>query len=213
MEYQIFHILTLILKQYINSNKIVHKKLYKWVSTYFFKMFYKIKLKDYVDLSPELFHGDLNESIKEQLIRNYKDKTTEDFGLIITIASVDSIGEGFKLPEDASRHYVVEFSVIAFKPELHEVIAGEVSSVTNFGVFVNLGIIDGMVHLSQTMIDQVSFSKVGSIQGAETGQSLKVGDKVRASVVAVSFRDIRNVKVGLTMRQPGLGCEDWLTSE
>jgi DNA-directed RNA polymerase subunit E' len=176
-------------------------------------MFYKIKLKDYVDLSPELFGGNLNESIKEQLIRNYKEKTTEDFGLVITISSVDSIGEGFKLPEDASRHYVVEFTIITFKPELHEVIQGEVSSVTNFGVFVNLGMIDGMVHLSQTMIDQVSFSKVGSLQGSETGQTLKVGDKIKASVVAVSFRDIRNVKVGLTMRQPGLGAKDWLTSD
>lgn len=173
-------------------------------------MFYKAKIKDYVDLSPELFEGDLNESIKEQLSRNYKDKTAEDIGLVISVVSVDSVGEGFKLPEDPSRHYVVEFTVIAYKPEIHEVVEGEVSSVTNFGVFVNLGVIDGLVHLSQTMADQVSFSKTGSIQGSQTGQSLKVGDWVRASVVAVSFKDINNVKVGLTMRQPGLGAMEWL---
>ena len=176
-------------------------------------MFYKVKLKDYVDLSPELFQGDLNESVKEQLMRNYKDKTTEDLGLVVTVISVDNVGEGFKLPEDASRHYVVEFTVLTYKPELHEVVEGEVSSVTNFGVFVNLGIIDGLVHLSQTMADQVSFSKTGSIQGSQTGQTLKTGDSVRASVVAVSFKDIRNVKVGLTMRQPGLGAIEWLKGE
>lgn len=173
-------------------------------------MFYKVKLKDYVDLNPDLFDGDLSESIKEQLIRDYKDRTTEDLGLVVSVIGVDNIGEGFKLPEDGSRHYVVEFTLLTYKPELHEVVEGEVTSVTNFGVFVNLGIIEGLVHLSQTMADQVSFSKVGSIQGAQTGQSLKVGDKVRASVVAVSFKDIRNVKVGLTMRQPGLGSHEWL---
>ncbi len=173
-------------------------------------MFYKVKLKDYVDLSPELFEGDLNESIKEQLSRNYADKTTEDLGLIISVVSVDGVGEGFKLPENPSRHYVVEFTVLAYKPDLHEVVEGEVSSVTNFGVFVNLGVIDGLVHLSQTMADQVSFSKTGMIQGSQTGQTLKAGDVVRASVVAVSFKDIRNVKVGLTMRQPGLGSMEWL---
>lgn len=173
-------------------------------------MFYKVKLKDYVDLSPDLFEGDLNESVKEQLTRDYSEKTTEEFGLVISVISVDSIGQGFKLPEDSSRHYVVEFTLLAYKPEIHEVIEGEVSSVTNFGVFVNMGIIDGLVHLSQTMADQVSFSKVGSIQGSQTGQTLKTGDIVRASVVAVSFKDIRNVKVGLTMRQPGLGCLEWL---
>ena len=173
-------------------------------------MFYKFKIKDYVDLSPDLFEGDLAESIKEQLIRNYSDKTTEDFGLVISVVSVDEIGAGFKLPEDSSRHYVVEFTVLTYKPELHEVVEGEVSSVTNFGVFVNLGVIDGLVHLSQTMVDQVSFSRTGMIQGSNTGQDLKAGDKVRASVVAVSFKDIRNVKVGLTMRQPGLGAFEWL---
>ncbi len=173
-------------------------------------MFYKIKLKDYVAVSPDLFEGDLNSSVKEQLIRSYSDKTNEDFGLIVAVESVESVGDGFKLPEDSSRHFVVEFTVIAYKPELHEVVEGEVSSVTNFGVFVNLGIIDGLVHLSQTMVDQVSFSNTGMIQGSETGQSLKAGDAVRASVVAVSFKDIRNVKVGLTMRQPGLGAFSWM---
>lgn len=173
-------------------------------------MFYKVKLKDYVDLSPDLFEGDLNESVKEQLIRDYSEKTTEEFGLVISVISVDGIGQGFKLPEDSSRHYIVEFTILAYKPEIHEVIEGEVSSVTNFGVFINMGIIDGLVHLSQTMVDQVSFSKVGSIQGSQTGQTLKTGDIVKAAVVAVSFKDIRNVKVGLTMRQPGLGSIEWL---
>ena len=176
-------------------------------------MFYKIQVKDYVDLSPDLFEGDLNSSIKEQLIRNYSDKTTEELGLVISIISVDNVGEGFKLPEDPSRHYVVEFTILTYKPELHEVIEGEVTSVTNFGVFVSMGVIEGLVHLSQTMADQVSFSNTGIIQGSQSGQTLKTGDFVRASVAAVSFKDIRNVKIGLTMRQPGLGSIDWATGE
>jgi DNA-directed RNA polymerase subunit E' len=172
-------------------------------------MFYEVELEDYVALSPDLFDGELKDSIKEQLIRTYSDKTTEDFGLIVSVIDVLDIGEGFKLPEDESRYYVVKFKVITYKPELHEVVEGEVSSVTSFGLFVNLGIIDGLVHLSQTMVDHVSFSKTGVLQGRDTGKTLKVGDKVRASVVAVSFKDIKNVKVGLTMRQPGLGNVEW----
>jgi len=173
-------------------------------------MFYKIKLEDYVALSPEFFGENLEESIKEQLTKNYSDKTTEDFGLVVTVLDVDFVGEGFKLPEDPSRYYVVKFTIIAYKPELHEVIEGDVSSVTNFGVFVSLGILEGLIHLSQTMVDQVSFSKTGIIQGSQTGQTLKTGDLVRASVVAVSFKDMRNIKIGLTMRQPGLGSLSWM---
>ncbi len=176
-------------------------------------MFYETQLKDYVDLSPDLFEGDLQESIKEQILRNYANKTTEDLGLVITVLDIQTIGEGFKLPEDPSRHYVVEFTLLTYKPELHEVIEGKVSSVTNFGVFVNMGILDGLVHLSQTMVDQVSFSNTGVLLGSQTGQTLKADQKVRASVVAVSFKDIRNVKIGLTMRQPGLGALEWLGGE
>ena len=172
-------------------------------------MFYKTTLRDYVGLSPDLFDADLNEAIKEQLTRNYAEKTTEDLGLVVSVLSVDSIGEGFKLPEESSRFYIVEFTLITYKPELHEVIQGEVTSVTNFGVFVNLGVIEGLVHLSQTMADQASFSNTGVIQGSKTGQILKAGSEVRAAVVAVSFKDIRNVKIGLTMRQPGLGALEW----
>ena len=172
-------------------------------------MFYKIEIEDYVALSPELFDGDLNESVKEQLTRVYANKTTEEFGLVISVLKVNDIGQGFKLPEDSSRYYVVKFEMLAYKPELHEVVEGEVSSVTNFGVFVNIGVIDGLTHLSQTMVDQVSFSNTGMIQGSQTGQTLKAGEMVRASVVAVSFKDIRDVKIGLTMRQPGLGALSW----
>ena len=176
-------------------------------------MFYETQLKDYVDLSPDLFDGDLQESIQEQIMRNYANKTTEDLGLVITVLDVKTIGEGFKLPEDPSRHYVVEFTLLTYKPELHEVIEGKVSSVTNFGMFVNMGVLDGLVHLSQTMVDQVSFSNTGVLLGAQTGQTLKTEQHVRASVVAVSFKDIRNVKIGLTMRQPGLGAHEWLENE
>lgn len=173
-------------------------------------MFYKIEIEDYVALSPELFEGDLTNAIKEQLSRVYENKTTEEFGLVISVLNVGEIGQGFKLPEDSSRYYVVKFTVLAYKPELHEVVEGEVSSVTNFGIFVNMGVIDGLTHLSQTMVDQVSFSNTGMIQGSQTGQTLKAGDMVRASVVAVSFKDIRDVKIGLTMRQPGLGSLSWM---
>ena len=176
-------------------------------------MFYCVKIRDFANLNPDLFSKDLNEAVLEQLKRDYSDKTTEDFGLVVSILSVENVGEGFKLPEDSSRHYVVEFTILTFKPDIHEVVRGFVSSVTNFGVFINLGVIDGLVHLSQTMVDQTSFSKSGTIQGSKTQQVLKVDDFVRASIVAVSFKDLRNLKLGLTMRQPGLGAEDWLKAK
>ena len=172
-------------------------------------MFYNIKLKDYVALDSDLFEEDLTEAIKKQILRDYMYKVTEDFGFIISVIEIEKIGEGFKLPEDSSRHYVVEFSVISFLPEIHEYIVGDISSITEFGAFVNLGVIEGLVHLTQTMNEQVSYSKTGLIQSNKSNKSLKEKDIVKAKIVAISFKDLRNIKIGLTMRQPGLGNIVW----
>jgi DNA-directed RNA polymerase subunit E' len=51
--------------------------------------------------------------------------------------------------------------------------------------------------------------------GKESKRELRVGDQVRARVVAVSIneRNPRESKIGLTMRQPGLGKLDWLEED
>ena len=70
-----------------------------------------------------------------------------------------------------------------------------------------------MVHVSQAMDDFVSFSKSGTLTGKQSNKVLKTGDAVRARIVAISFKDPRNPKLGLTMRQPFLGKKEWIEVE
>ncbi|MCI4346514.1 MAG: hypothetical protein L3K07_07170, partial [Thermoplasmata archaeon] len=48
--------------------------------------------------------------------------------------------------------------------------------------------------------------------GVETKRDLKVGYKVRARIVSLSLSEIspRDSRIGLTMRQPGLGRLEWI---
>ncbi|MBI4449372.1 DNA-directed RNA polymerase, partial [Candidatus Woesearchaeota archaeon] len=62
----------------------------------------------------------------------------------------------------------------------------------------------------QTMDDFVSFSKEKVLVGKESSRVLKVGDRCRAKMIAVSYKDPSNPKLGLTMRQPRLGKLEWL---
>ncbi|HIH14099.1 MAG TPA: DNA-directed RNA polymerase, partial [Nanoarchaeota archaeon] len=55
-----------------------------------------------------------------------------------------------------------------------------------------------------------SFSKSKALQGKQSGKVLKVGDKVRARIIAISFKDPKGPKLGLTMRQPYLGKQEWI---
>jgi DNA-directed RNA polymerase subunit E' len=63
------------------------------------------------------------------------------------------------------------------------------------------------------MDDFVSFSKEKTLAGRESKRILKVGDECIARIIAVSFKDVSNPKIGVTMRQPGLGKLEWLEED
>ena len=76
-----------------------------------------------------------------------------------------------------------------------------------------MGSMDAMVHISQTMDDYVSFAKEKVLTGRDSKKALKVGDVCKARIIAVSFKDLTNPKINVTMRQPGLGKLEWLEEE
>ena len=106
------------------------------------------------------------------------------------------------------------FKLLVFKPELHEVIIGEVVDNTQFGSFIRIGPLDGLVHISQIMDDFVSYDEKNSMfSGRQTKRTLKLGDAVRARVIGVSLGKKVQNKVTLTMRQPFLGSLTWIEEE
>lgn len=102
--------------------------------------------------------------------------------------------------------------MISFKPELQEVVEGEVVDVAEFGIFVRIGPMDALAHVSQIMEDYISYDrKQGVLIGKESRRSIKSGDRVRARIIAVSMKG--KPKIGLTMKQPGLGKIEWIEEE
>jgi DNA-directed RNA polymerase subunit E' len=102
--------------------------------------------------------------------------------------------------------------LLVWKPELQELVYGIISEITNFGAFIDLGAMKGMIHISQTMDDYVSFNKSNSLIGKASKRTLKQGDTCLARVVAISHKG-GELKIGLTMRQPGLGKLEWIKED
>ena len=105
-----------------------------------------------------------------------------------------------------------KFKLLAWKPELQELVYGIIDEITNFGAFINLGVMKGMIHISQTMEDYVNFSKSNTLVGKSGKRSLKKGDACLARIVAISYKG-EEPKIGLTMRQPGLGKLEWIKED
>jgi len=172
-------------------------------------MYYKTKIHDYIRLPPAAFAEDIENSLVQEIKKKYNGYISQELGFVIDVITVDTVGQGIILPGDGSAHYNVEFTLLTFKPEMQEIILGKITNVADFGAFINIGPVEGMIHISQTMNDFVSFGKDGVLSGKNSKRSLKAGDICRAKIIAVSYKDLTNPKIGLTMRQTGLGKEDW----
>jgi DNA-directed RNA polymerase subunit E' len=176
-------------------------------------MFYKVKLKDHVRVPPTLFGLEVKEAVVQRLKRKYEGHISKDFGMVIDIAGVEQINDGVIIPGDGASYYDSTFEVLTFKPELQEVVLGRIRDIADFGAFISLGPIEGMIHISQSMDDFVSFSKDKVLMGKDSKRTLKSGDLCRSRIIAVSYKDVANPKLGLTMRQTKLGKLDWIDEE
>ncbi len=176
-------------------------------------MFYKTSVKDHVRVPPKLFDKQVEEALLTQIKSQYEGFISKDMGVVIDVLSIESISEGIIIPGDGASYYETVFTLLSFKPELQEVIPGQIKDMADFGAFITMGPIEGMIHISQTMDDFVSFSKDKVLLGKESKKTLKIGDKCRARVIAVSYKDITNPKFGLTMRQKGLGRLEWIPDD
>ena len=176
-------------------------------------MFYKVHVKDHVRVTPNLFGLPTQDAIVAMVKKSYEGFISKDLGIVLGVSGLKEHREGVIIPGDGSTYYDCDFELLTFKPELQEVALGRIKDIADFGAFINIGVVDGMIHISQAMDDFVSFGGEKVLLGKESKRALKVGDKCKARVIAVSFKDIANPKIGLTMRQPGLGKLEWIEED
>lgn len=175
-------------------------------------MFYIVDVEDYIRVEPRLFGLKTSDAVAQQLQETYADYHDKEIGEVIGVISVLEVGDGIIIPGDGAAYYNSKFKLIVWKPELQELVFGLVDEITNFGAFMNLGVMKGMIHISQTMDDYVSFSTTNTLLGKDSKKVLKKGEVCLARIVALSYKgDLP--KIGLTMRQPGLGKLDWIKEE
>ncbi len=176
-------------------------------------MFYKIEIKDRIRVTPDLFGLDLTDAITKMIKSKYDGFVSQETGVVIDVTDVKEVGEGLILAGDGSSFYDTTFELLTFKPEMQEVVVGKIKDIADFGAFMTIGPVEGMVHIGQSMDDYVSLSKDKVLTGRDTKRTLKVGDLCRARIIAVSFKDAGNPKIGLTMRQAGLGKLEWIQED
>lgn len=176
-------------------------------------MYYRIKVEDTVRIMPDQFGDDLDLVIKNIVQQTFEGTVRKDDGIIVVAENIEPVGDGIVIHGDGAMYQKVQFDALTFKPEMQEVLDGIICEIVEFGAFCHIGPIDALIHMSQMMNDYVQVDAENEIiTGKEKKKKLKVGDSVRARIVAVSLNELsaRESKIGLTMRQPSLGSHEWL---
>ncbi|MHA1784406.1 MAG: DNA-directed RNA polymerase [Candidatus Helarchaeota archaeon] len=176
-------------------------------------MFKLITVSTTVRIPPNRFGEDIEIVAKDILRHEYEDKIFTRLGYVISIGNILDIEDGKIIPGDGATFYRIHFEVLVLKPDLNEIIHGEIVEIVDFGVFIQLGCMDGLCHISQITNDFFSYNEINSqLVGKETGKIVKEKDLVRARIVALSIGtgSSRSGKLGLTMRHPYLGKLEWI---
>jgi DNA-directed RNA polymerase subunit E' len=179
-------------------------------------MYKRATLRDTVEVPPEHLADVTPDLVKKLLQDKLEGRVDEDVGSIVSVIEVDDIGEGAVLPNKPGVYYEAEFDALTFDPQMQEVVDGEVVEVVNFGAFVGIGPVDGLLHVSQISDEYLAFDNENQqLASRESNRTLGVGDSVRARIVTKSIdeRNPRDSKIGLTAKQVGLGKHGWLKAE
>jgi DNA-directed RNA polymerase subunit E' len=179
-------------------------------------MYVKTRALDVVRAPPERLGDDLQVVVKEMLQEKLEGRLDKKIGMFIAILDVVDIKEGRIMIGDAGVYYETLFDALVFRPKLQEIVEGAVVEIVEFGAFVEIGPLDGLLHISQITDEYISYDEKGAkLVTKETGRTLGEGDKLRARIVAISLNELdpSDSKIGLTMRQPGLGKLEWIEED
>ncbi len=178
-------------------------------------MYKRVRLKDTVEVPPEEL-GDVSPNLVKRLLQDkLEGRMDEEVGSVVSVTEVHDIGEGRScrttrglLRGRLRRRHV--------RPQMQEVVDGTVVEVVEFGAFVGIGPVDGLLHVSQISDEYLAFDRENQqLASNESNRTLGVEDAVRARIVTKSIdeRNPRDSKIGLTAKQPGLGKHGWLEEE
>jgi len=179
-------------------------------------MYKRVRLKDTVEVPPEHLADVTPERVKRLLQDKLEGRMDEDVGSVVSVSEVHDIGDGTVLPSRPGVYYEAEFDAVTFDPQMQEVVDGTVVEVVEFGAFVGLGPVDGLLHVSQISDEYLAYDGENQqLASTESNATLGVDDAVRVRVVTKSIdeRNPRDSKIGLTAKQPGLGKHGWLREE
>ncbi len=184
-------------------------------------MYVEIEKEFVVRVPPERLSFDYEEAVKSvaktslegKLIDLQEENYQNQKAFVISVTKVTQVGEGTIVHGDGGVYQSIKYKALGYLPELQEVVDGIVTSIKEFGAFIRFGPFEGLLHKSQIMDDRIDTDIANQrIVGKDTKREIRAGDKLRVKLVSLNLASasVLDSKIGLTMKQLGLGKPEWL---
>ena len=98
-----------------------------------------VSLYKEIHIEPHLLICNTNRIIKDKLWEMMKSHCSGEYGFVLQLKSIDQIGMGAVDTANGNIIYPVNFTIIAFKPNIDDVVQAMVTEVTKSGFFCMLG--------------------------------------------------------------------------
>ncbi len=176
-------------------------------------MYYETEIIETVRVPPKMFNEPLKDVTLQICEEQFENTVNPTYGMIVAVIDILEVGLGKIIPGDGGTYHQVRFRAITYLPKQGEILQGEVTEVTRYGVFIRAGCVDVLCHVSQILAKEkfrhVSRTQHGVLLGSKTGKTIRTGDIVRAKVINASV-DQKSIKVAVKMSEEGLGPLEWI---
>ena len=175
-------------------------------------MYLMEKRIDTVRIPPDRL-GEDYEQVCMELAQKSFEGTMHGNIMVVLVKGVKLLGEGRIVYGDGAVYQKVEYEALSFEIKDKEVVDGFICEIVKFGAFLRFGPLDGLIHISQISTEHMDVDLNNQRINAQEGDKfLKLEDHVRARIVSVSINEHspRESKIGLTLKQPGLGKFEWI---
>lgn len=177
-------------------------------------MYYSITIEEKIRIPSTMLAMDIKDAATNVLRNSYERRIFKEIGMVLSIDDIEIQELGIVVPGDSNIYYTVKFNALVFNTSVNEVFESKVKEIVEFGAFLNIGPLDGLLHVSQIGSEKFYYDKKGKSLTSRSKKTIKKDENLIVKISTVSMKSTsHDTKIGLTMRSDGLGKMDWFKEE
>jgi DNA-directed RNA polymerase II subunit RPB7 len=158
-----------------------------------------------IQIEPHLLTCNIHRIIKDKVWNVMKTVCSGEYGFVLRLDSIDSIGKGTIDTDSGTVVYPVDFTITSFKPDINSIVIAKVTAVSKSGFFAQLGPLEIFVphtHIPDSYTYKFGEDEKGQDENMFENELSKISKDafVRIRICAIQKMDIEEIFESLSIQ-------------